>query len=128
MTAFRSHARRRCAGIVLAIMAIAAPVFATDLVFTPIALSGTDGALGPNEGSGKVFTNLGSANPSLNNNGQIVFRGDSTTSGASSGNLGLWTYAGGINTNFAIAAERTQPVEATEPADSPARSSETQVN
>lgn len=80
------------------ILAAAGQAMAVDCTTTPIALTGTNGVLGPNQGAA-TFTFLGSANPALNNNGQAIFRAD-TTLIANSGNPGsaaLWVYSGGVN-------------------------------
>src|SRR5262245_61815619 len=65
------------------------------VTFTPLALSGTDGPLGPNMGPGVMFTTL--SGPSLNNTGGVVFGG--AISGASGG---IWktTNGAGFNTNL----------------------------
>ncbi len=65
----------------------------------PIALSGTDGTLGPGQGPGVMFTGLGSASPVINSAGQAHFRGNNTASGNPAG---LWVHSGGANTNTAL--------------------------
>ena len=67
--------------------------------FTPIALTGTSGILGPGLGAGVTFTSLDGQQPGINDNGLVVFRGNAS---AGTGPQGLWMY-NGSNTNFATA-------------------------
>lgn len=63
-----------------------------------IALTGTDGPLGPNQGTGVFFGTL-DGQPCINNVGQVAFRGLNNASGTPQG---MWVYSGGINSNVAL--------------------------
>lgn len=68
-----------------------------DVTHVPIALSGTDGVLGPNQGAGVTFTGI-DGQPAVNNSRQVAFRAVS-----SSGALqGLWLHTAGTNNNTVL--------------------------
>src|SRR5262245_949324 len=66
----------------------------------PVALTGTDGPLGPGMGSGVTFTTLDQQQPSVNILGQVAFRGNASTTGTPQG---MWIFGGLSNTNVAMA-------------------------
>src|SRR5689334_25338723 len=67
------------------------------LVFRTIALTGTDGVYGPNRGAGVTF-NLLDGQASINQSGQVVFRGaDASTGGLPNG---VWMRPDTTNTSF----------------------------
>jgi hypothetical protein len=85
------------AGLCVAAFTTANAVAAVN--FSPIALTGTSGVLGPGLGAGVTFTSLDGQQPSINDNGLVVFRANAS---AGTGSQGLWLY-NGTNTNFATA-------------------------
>src|SRR3954452_4930207 len=72
---------------------------AAALVYQPIALTGTDGVYGPNEGAGVTYFSLTSGQPSMNNAGQVVFRGQDSRTGNPNG---LWMSSPSANSILAI--------------------------
>jgi hypothetical protein len=77
-----------------------APSARADITFRAIALTGTDGPLGPGEGSLTYFYNFGGQAPTINASGQAAFRAQHNTAGNPQG---VWLYSGGVNTVKAIA-------------------------
>ncbi len=73
---------------------------ATSPVYQPIALTGTDGIYGPNQGPGITFVSIGGQQPSFNDSGQAIFRASNSLAGTPQG---VWTHSSGLNTNVAIA-------------------------
>lgn len=73
------------------------------LVFHPVALTGTDGVYGPNLGAGVMFVYNGSgqfgAVPTINNNGVVGFRGNVNMTGTPDG---AYMGAGAGNTNVGL--------------------------
>ncbi len=67
---------------------------------TTIALTGTDGALGPNAGPGITFSTIGGQQPGVNSNGQVVFRASDSTA---NNPQGVYIHSGGVNSNVALA-------------------------
>lgn len=70
------------------------------ITYTPIALSGTDGPLGPGMGAGVVFGDLSSAVSGINNAGSLIFRGATTDA---TNSAGVWTNTAGTNNAVAFA-------------------------
>lgn len=66
----------------------------------PIALSGTDGPLGPGMGVGVTFSNLINASPAINKSGWVAFRGNDSNIGTPHG---IWIHNGASNVNVATA-------------------------
>lgn len=89
----------RTAAIVSA-SGLAASAHARPVVYTTVALTGTDGALGPGMGAGVTFSDIGGQQVSLNNSGQVAFRGNTSTAGTPQG---LWLHTAGVNNNLALA-------------------------
>lgn len=94
-----SRAKIQCAGVVLLASALSAPSVAS-IIYTTVALSGTDGALGPGMGVGVTFSGLGGQQPMINSGGQVSFRGNSSQAGTPQG---MWVHTGASNANVAIA-------------------------
>jgi MYXO-CTERM domain-containing protein len=95
----------------LAITLVCGQAIATLTPPQPIALTGTDGPLGPNQGVGFFFGLLDGV-PSINNNGQVAFRGLNNDVGTPQG---MWIYSGGLNSNVALSGG-AQPGGGTYPA------------
>lgn len=85
---------------IVTVAGLAAPAGARPVVYTTVALTGTDGPLGPGMGTGVTFTDIGGQQPSLNNSGQVAFRGNASTAGTPQG---LWLHTAGVNNNLAMA-------------------------
>lgn len=98
-------------GLALALLT-AGPALAGSVTYRPIALSGTDGALGPGQGAAVVFSTLGQQQPAINATGQVAFRGTTSLGG---GLAGMWLHSGASNSNFGIAGG-PQPGGGTYPA------------
>ena len=88
---------RSCSAAVV-LLSVCGTVFGS-VSFRPIALSGTDGALGPGLGAGATFGDISGAVASINNSGRAVFRGDS------GGSAGVWFYNGASNATLAFAGQ-----------------------
>src|SRR5689334_2544215 len=94
-----SVARGRASIQSVVIKAAAAVVLAGSVAqaaptFKPLALTGTDGALGPQLGTGVFFATVGT--PSLNTSGDVAFLGTLSGTGVSTSNdQGSWTNIGG---------------------------------
>ena len=86
---------------VLAAVAGLSASASAQLVYNPVALTGTDGVYGPGLGTGVTF-NGGSFNatPVINNLGQVAFRANASSTGSPEG---MWISGGGVNTNVALA-------------------------
>ncbi len=65
-----------------------------------IALTGTSGPAGPGIGAGVTFSGIGGQQPTVNNAGQVGFRGNASTAGTPQG---FWIHGGGANSNVALA-------------------------
>jgi uncharacterized protein (TIGR03382 family) len=83
----------------LACALTSAPAIAA-VTITPIALTNTDGIYGPGMGSGVTFSTIDQHQPSINNAGQVAFRGNSSMAGTPQG---VWIRTGTANANIAIA-------------------------
>jgi hypothetical protein len=83
----------------LAAIAIAATTAHASVVITTIALSGTDGALGPGMGPGVTFNAIDQHQPAVNAAGQVIFRGNLSTAGTPHG---VWRHSG-VNSSVAMA-------------------------
>lgn len=70
------------------------------LVYQTIALTGTDGPLGPGMGPGVTFPTIGQQQPAINNSGQVSFRANHSLAGTPQG---VWIHSGVANANVAIA-------------------------
>src|SRR5262245_16817777 len=98
-----SHRNRRIVLGAAALVAAAGAQAGASIVVTPIAMTGTDGPLGPGMGPGAFFGNggvstLGSASASINASGQVIFR---AADNAATPNNGVWVHSGSGNTNVA---------------------------
>jgi MYXO-CTERM domain-containing protein len=91
----------RCARIaaLLCIAGSAASATAGLMPHQAIALTGTDGALGPGMGAGVSFAAIGQHQPSVNSAGQVAFRAVPSGAGTSQG---MWVHSGVANTNVAM--------------------------
>jgi hypothetical protein len=69
------------------------------LVYNTVALTGTDGTYGPGEGTGITYFSLTSNLPSINSAGQVLFRGQDSTTGNPNG---LWLRNGNANALLGI--------------------------
>ncbi|HEY7088502.1 MAG TPA: choice-of-anchor tandem repeat NxxGxxAF-containing protein, partial [Tepidisphaeraceae bacterium] len=69
------------------------------IVYSTVALTGTDGTYGPGEGPGVTFFSLTSVQPAINNSGQVAFRGQDSTTGNPNG---LWLRTGNANALLGI--------------------------
>ncbi|MCC6322602.1 MAG: hypothetical protein IT438_14330 [Phycisphaerales bacterium] len=90
---------------------------AIDCSVRPIALTGTDGPLGPGMGSGVFFTDLSGPVPALNSSGQVHFR-----SGMTGGVGGLWLHNGLSNVST-VTSGSPQPGGGNYPVGAPFESS-----
>lgn len=82
-----SFAQRSIAAIMVA-AGTTATCFAT-VTYRTVALTGTDGAFGPGQGAGVMYSSIGGQQPSINDSGAVAFRG---VSGGS--NTGMWVRYG----------------------------------
>src|SRR5262245_64983962 len=73
------------------------------LASTPVALTGTSGALGPGMGAGVMFgsggSTLGNASAATNNSGDVIFR---AFDNAATPNAGVWLHSAGVNSVLAL--------------------------
>ncbi|QQS07834.1 MAG: hypothetical protein IPK69_07370 [Phycisphaerales bacterium] len=88
---------RRAVGA-LALVAGTSVSLAGTLPVTTIALTGTDGPLGPGMGPGVTFTSIGQHQPSINSSGGAAFRAVASNDASQ----GMWIHAGVANTNVVL--------------------------
>lgn len=69
------------------------------LIYRTVALTATDGVYGPGAGTGLTYSSLTSGQPSLNSAGQVLFRGQDSTTGNPNG---LWLRTGNANAVLAL--------------------------
>lgn len=90
----------RSVGVVAMVLAagLALPAMAT-VTYSTVALSAAGGSIGPGVGAGVTFADLGGQQPSINDLGQVLFRG---TTSAAGNPTGLWLFNGSSNVNQQI--------------------------
>src|SRR5687767_4978554 len=95
---FRHASTLAVACVATGALAIASDALAA-LTYRTVALTATDGELGPGQGAGVTFTSLTSVQPSINSSGQVAFRGVSSIAGNPNG---LWLRTANANAVMAI--------------------------
>lgn len=90
----------RNVGVVAVALAagMAIPASAT-VTYSAVALSGVGGGVGPAVGAGVTFADVAGQQPSINDLGQVLFRGTTSSAGNPAG---IWLSSGGSNSNLQI--------------------------
>jgi len=99
-TAFKGQGISLVAAVAAVTGLAASSALAGGSTHRTIAITGVDNAFGPGAGAGVTFSTLDQQQPTINDAGQVAFRGNSNVTGTPQG---LWIHGGGVDTNVAVA-------------------------
>jgi hypothetical protein len=83
-----------------AVIALVAGLAQGGIVVRTIALTGTDGLMGPGMGAGVTFDGIGQQQPSVTSAGRVAFRANASVGGSPQG---VWIHGGSSNSVVALA-------------------------